>query len=300
MEFDMKSVLIIGGVSYDRVIYLDDLPDGKPGSYFSKSSHDMVGGTGAGKALNLVRCGFNTTLHAFTGNDENGIIIGNYITERGIKFAKENDEEGTQRFTNLIDKDGNRISIFTEYNTFNPEFDSTNLKTLIESNDFIVVNIMNYCRYIIDDIKQAGKEIWCDIHDYDGNNNYHDDFIDASDYLFMSSEKMKDYKSFMKKMIKTGKKLFVCTHGKDGASLLSRDGNFIEEKIIEDYVKTDVNGAGDAFFSGFLYAFSNEMDLKMCMRYASITAGLCITSKELYSEELNVMKLNNEYKIFFL
>ncbi len=293
----MKRVFIAGGVSYDRIIYMDKLPEGKAGSIFSSSSHDAVGGTGAGKALNISRLGFETIFHAFVGNDEAGFKIKEFFKDKSIEFIPEEDKVGSLRFTNLIDKNGNRISIFTSYNTFEPELNLEKFEKLILNSGYIVLNIMNYSRYLIPLAKKMNKEIWCDIHDYDGESEYYNDFIESADYIFMSSERMENYREFMEKMIDKGKKLIVCTHGKKGASALNSKKEWVEEKIIEKYIKVDTNGAGDSFFSGFLYGFDKGSSLKECMRYGTIAGGLCITSKELYSEELNIENIEKEYKI---
>jgi sugar/nucleoside kinase (ribokinase family) len=107
----MKKVFIAGGITYDLIINLDTLPEGKAGTMFSSKSKKCVGGTGAGKALNLSRLGFETTLHAFVGNDDNGEKVKEYMASTRCNFIAEKDERGTESFTNLIDKNGQRISI---------------------------------------------------------------------------------------------------------------------------------------------------------------------------------------------
>lgn len=51
----MTSVLVLGGVSFDTIIYLDALPQPVPGTIFTRGFHETVGSTGAGKALNLAK-----------------------------------------------------------------------------------------------------------------------------------------------------------------------------------------------------------------------------------------------------
>lgn len=295
----MKKVFVAGGVTYDQIIYMDTLPQGKAGSIFSSRSLKCVGGTGAGKALNLDKLGFDTSLHAFVGGDEEGEKIKKYMAKTGIEFISEHDDAGTQRFTNLIDKDGRRISIFTTYNTFEPDYNMTKVKEKIMDSDYVVLNIMNYCRYLIPAAKEAGKEIWCDIHDYDGKNDYYNDFIEGADYIFMSSEYGVDHKALMKKFIGMGKKLVVCTHGKDGAEVMNSNYKVIEVPIIDKYEMKDVNGAGDSFFAGFLYGFSKGESIEKCMKYATINGGLSITSDELYYKELSTEVLEREYDEYY-
>jgi hypothetical protein len=46
----MKRILVLGGVSYNTMIYLDSLPSARPQTIFSQGLHETVGSTGAGNA----------------------------------------------------------------------------------------------------------------------------------------------------------------------------------------------------------------------------------------------------------
>ncbi len=295
----MKNILVVGGISRDLIIRMDSLPSGKPGSIFSSSSNWMIGGTGAGKALNLAALGFTTTLHAFLAEDENGAKIKSYMADQPIRFIAERDPAATASFTNLVDKNGQRISIFTAYCSHEPELDLSSIKQLITKADIVVLNITNYARQLIPLCKAEGKEIWTDIHDYDLKNEYHNDFIEAADMIQMSSDHIPNYRSFMEKLINQGKKLVVCTHGKLGASAINATGEWAEEPIISDYKTVDINGAGDSFFSGFLYAHVSGKNLRDCLRYGTLAAGLCVGSTELYSRELSPVKIESEYTVHY-
>jgi aryl-phospho-beta-D-glucosidase BglC (GH1 family) len=72
-------------------------------------------------------------------------------------------------------------------------------------------------------LKKYNKEVWTDLHDYNEGNPYHKDFIDAADYVFLSSDNLSDYKSTMQDIMSRNKKLVVCTHGKKGASALTSE-----------------------------------------------------------------------------
>ncbi len=292
----MKKILVVGGISRDLIIRMDSLPDGKPGSIFSSSSNQMIGGTGAGKALNLGALGFDVCLHGFLGDDENGQKVRDYLQGKPLKLIAEIDPRATQSFTNLVDKEGRRISIFTAYNTHEPELDIAALRPLVEGADIVVLNIMNYARTLIPLCKKAGKELWTDIHDFDLKNEYHADFIQAADVIQMSSDHIPDYKKYMKDLIGQGKKIVICTHGKKGACALNASGEWAEEGIVSSYASVDIKGAGDSFFSGFLYAHVQGRSLRDCLRYGSIAAGLCVSSSELYHIDLSPAKIEAEYK----
>ena len=291
----MKKVFISGAVSVNSLIYLEEFPKPVSQTVFSKSFNETLGGTSAGKALNLNRLDFDTTLFSLIGNDHCGSIIKEYFQKEKLNFIYQTDNEGTQRHINLMNKDGERISIYVVYGTFDPEINMELLEEKIRESDYIILDIANFSRRLIPIARKHKKETWCDIHNYDGKNEYHKDFIEAAHYLFLSSDSMPDYHNFMKEQISRGKKLVVCTHGKKGSTALAPNGNFIETPIIDKYKYKDSNGAGDSFFSGFLYAYSKGYDIKKCLKMASINGGLCITSRELFYEGLSGDVLESEY-----
>ena len=97
----------------------------------------------------------------------------------------------------------------------------------------------------------------------------------------MSSDKLTGYRDFMTQIIESGKKLVVCTHGKEGSTALTSDGKWLETPVIGDYTRLDTNGAGDGFFAGFLYGHSEGYDLPTCLRLGTIVGGLTVSSTEL-------------------
>jgi sugar/nucleoside kinase (ribokinase family) len=293
----MKRVLVVGGVSWDRIVQLDRLPSGVAQTVFSSSTRDMVGSTGAGKALSLSSLGFKVVLHAQVGDDEPGTKIREYFLNRPIETQFYLDPRGSETHINLMDKNGGRVSIYTSYVTFEPQMDLKELAERVGSCDIIVLNIMNYARKLIPFAKNAGKSIWCDIHDFDGQDPYHGDFIEAADYLFASSERLPDPEAFMIEQIRLGKKLVVCTSGKNGAKAITMYGERCEVGIVDAYPVVDTNGAGDAFFAGFLFGHVRNFDLTGCMKLGSIAGGLCVSSQGLVNPDMTEELLISEFKV---
>lgn len=291
----MTRVLVIGGVTFDSVVYFDQFPPLEPGTIFSKNFRETVGGTGAGKALNLNRLDLDVTLHALIGDDMQGRAIRHLFEREGLNFVTEVDLAGTERHINLMNTDGDRISIYARYATFEPEIDLARLEKLIAASDAVALNIINYCRRAIPILRQYNKPIWCDVHDYDGKSDYHQDFVNAADFLFFSGENMPDHRAFMQQMLAAGKKLVVCTRGKDGSTALTADGQWIETPALH-YPVTDTNGAGDAFFAGVLYGYLQGHPVMRCLRFGTIAGGLAVASPELFSSDLSVEKLEKEYQ----
>ena len=232
----MKKVLIIGGASFDSIIHLPGLPDPVPQTIHSCIFHETTGSTGTGKAINLSKLGISTTLHALIGADIYGEQIKMSMQSDNLTFIYDIDPLGTERHVNLMDETGRRISIFLTNSSFDPELEPEKFKPLIKENDLIILNILNYTKKLIPLCMQYQKPIWTDLHDYDGRNLYHQDYIDAADYIFLSSDNLQDYRVTMKKIMQQGKKLVVCTHGNGGSTALTSSGEWIATPILEPVI----------------------------------------------------------------
>ena len=293
---DTKRALVLGGVSYNTMAYLGEFPQPEAGTLFANAFHETVGSTGSGKALNLSKLGMDVTLYGVIGEDYYSERIIEYFRRQPLTFLYDSDPAGTERHVNLMDAAGKRISVILRSATPEPETGVEKVEPLIEPTHYVVLNISSYCRRFIPLIKARGSDIWCDIHDYDGRNDYHRDFIDAADYLFMSSDAMPNYRPFMERAVGSGKSLVVCTHGSEGSTALTPEGSWIETPIATGYPVKDTNGAGDAFFAGYLYAHSKGYPVETALRMGAVVAGLCVTSFELALPELTPTLAEEEYE----
>ncbi|MFW5950411.1 MAG: PfkB family carbohydrate kinase, partial [archaeon] len=77
------------------------------------------------------------------------------------------------------------------------------------------------------------------------------------------------------------------------------DGEWIEVPAIHDYDLTDANGAGDAFFAGFLYGLDRGDDLERCLRTGTIAAGECITAGELAHPDLSPARIEERHEEYY-
>ncbi len=288
-------ISVFGGVSYNTMIYLNELPAPVPATLFATGTHTTVGSTGAGKALALHRLGIPTTLHGYVGEDDAGSAIRAYFRQEGLSFIGDTDPAGTEQHLNLMDPAGGRISIYVNVAAVDPPLDMTHLIPLIARSDLVALNIINYCRRLIPAIKAEGKPIWCDLHDYDGHNPYHADFGHAADVLFVSGDRLADPRAFMETLITSGKSLVICTFGKDGSLALTAGGQWIETPALR-FPLVDSNGAGDNFFAGVLYGMTKGYPLEAALRLGTIMGGLCVTSRELVADDLNEAMMWGEYR----
>lgn len=292
----MEKVFIIGGTTFDHIVYLEELPGIIPKTIHEAPFQEGIGSTGAGKALNLTKIGVGTIFYSVIGDDVYGKLILQNLEENKVDFFYDIDPKGTERHINIMDENGQRISIFITQSSSRIDFDLLKIENALQQSDVYVLNIIGYCRNLIPLVQKYNKPVWTDLHDYDGINDYHNDFINAAQYIHFSSDNVEDYLSTMQHFITLGKKLVICTHGKKGATLLSKGGILIEQPALLQNKMVDANGAGDSFFSGFLYGWLKKEPLQKCMIFGAICAGMCINSAYLASELLNENSLLLAYE----
>jgi len=282
-----QSALVVGGVSWDTIVRVAALPDPRPQTLFSQACHEAVGGTGAGKALNLARLAWRTTLHCLLGDDDPGRRARAALEGAGIRVLAEPDRNGTERHTNLIADSGARLSIYTHYGTFEPAFDLPALLAQALAHDVVIVNIANYARALLGPLKAAGKAIWCDVHDWNGRDAYHRDFVTAADYLFMSSDNLPQWRDELAALIADGRtRLAVCTHGADGATALLPGGRAIEVPAVAVPAIVSSDGAGDAFMVATLHGVLAGRSIEQSLEFGALAGALCVQSQSLSSERL--------------
>ncbi|MGB0525019.1 MAG: carbohydrate kinase family protein [Flammeovirgaceae bacterium] len=291
----MKKITIIGGASIDSIIYLEDFPQPEPQTIHQCEFKETIGSTGSGKALNLCRLNFDVRLHAVIGNDLYGRWIKDFLTHPNLSFEYDYNAFGTERHTNLMTKDGKRISIFTNNIDDEPQINYEKFGPWIAESDVVIVNLSNYSRNTLAICKELGKKVWVDLHDYDGINTFHQDYINYADYVFLSSDNLPNYKAWMQKWINEEKEWVVCTHGAAGATALDGAGKWYEQPALTHYELIDSNGAGDAFSAGFIYAFMQEKGMADCLKYATIAGALCIHSPEVFGTALSPATLEKTF-----
>jgi sugar/nucleoside kinase (ribokinase family) len=292
----MQQVFVIGGTTFDHIVHLEQLPAPVPTTIHQAIFHEGCGSTGAGKALALTKLGVPNTLYSVIGDDAYGMQIASFLQESGIDFFYTIDPKGTERHINIMDAAGGRISMFVTQSSEHISHNISAIQHAINAADILVLNIISYCRQLIPLVKGQSKPVWTDLHDYDGSNPYHQDFIDAAQYIHLSSDNLSDYQTVMQLLIQQGKELVICTHGKQGASLLTKKGEWIEQTAYPVKKIVDSNGAGDSFFAGFLFGWMQSMPLQLCMQYGAVCGALAVEDQQLVNPELTPLQLHTKQK----
>ena len=81
-----EHVFISGPASWNRLVYLDHLPEPVPHMQFATEEYETLGGTSAGKALGLAGLGRPVVLHTLLGTDPDGERVRRVLTESGIRL----------------------------------------------------------------------------------------------------------------------------------------------------------------------------------------------------------------------
>ena len=180
-----------------------------------------------------------------------------------------------------MNRDGERMSIFA--NTGATEFavDPAPIREQLTKADVVAVTILNYCRQWLPVLRAMGKPLWVDIHDYDGVNPYHEDFIAAADFLFMSSIAFPTWREFLEERVQAGTTAVVCTHGEAGASGLTAGAGWVDIPAVSVAELVDTNGAGDAFFAGFAAEWLEARDITRSLSRGAELAAAAVQSPEL-------------------
>jgi sugar/nucleoside kinase (ribokinase family) len=277
-------VLVVGPVAWNVLVAVDEFPEPRPHRIDATGDHEAVGGTSAGKALNLARLGVPVTLATVIGDDEAGRRIAAELTGNGVELLTTPSASGSERHLNLMDRHGRRLSIYL--NRPEPTGPVTPPADVLAAATAVVVDLARYAQPMLRQARAAGKQIWCDLHDYDGVEPYHREYAEAADCVFVSDEGLADPLAFLRERIAAGARLAVCTHGAYGATALERGGEPIRVAAEPVREVVDTNGAGDAFFAGFLAARLAGAGLAECLRQATRAGASAVRSRQLAAADL--------------
>ena len=283
---------VIGGIAWNTLVEVPRLPTDL--TTLHATSHRVgIGGTGAGKALHLARLGIRTRLHALLGDDAPGALARDTLEAAGVDLTAWSDPAGTEQHLNLMDPRGDRLSIFLEHSTPDPDVPAEELARVASGADLVLVSLTHYSRRVLPLLRDAGVRVWVDLHDWDGEpSDFHDPFVEAGSYVFVSDVRLDDPLRTAEELV-PGKEVVVVTHGKRGATAFFPD---TEPLFVPPYCAgavVDTNGAGDAFCAGAAYGRAQGWDWPRALHAGAVVAGGCVTSPHLADPDLSVAWLTS-------
>jgi sugar/nucleoside kinase (ribokinase family) len=275
-------VFVAGPVSWNRLVFLDRLPEARPHTVFASGHRTAVGGTSAGKALNLASLGADVTLRTVVGDDDAGRAVLDVLERAGVEVIAEVVDGATEQHLNLMDPHGGRVSIYLELPELRGSRHDERTAAALAAADAAVIDLADHARLLLSAARAAGVPVWCDLHDYDGVADFHRDFLEAADYVFLNNDAFTG-EDALSVFLKSLDKPAVATLGAAGALGVAEGAvHRVPAVPIEEIV--DTNGAGDAFFSGFLLAHLAGADMPAAMTAGAEQAALCLASPNLAPE----------------
>ncbi|MFJ9814944.1 PfkB family carbohydrate kinase [Streptomyces sp. NPDC101151] len=273
-------VLVLGGAGVDTIVYVPELPLPYADSYMIDSGiRTRAGQTGDFVALGLAALGLRTHHLDLLGDDPEGDLVRALHQERGIGLTALPQPAGTKRAVNLVGPDGRRLSLY-DTSRAHPDdrFPEETLRTLAAASRHIHVTITQPCAHALPVLIGTGVPLSTDLHDWDGENPYHEPFALAADVVFLSAAALTDPERTMRRIAERGRaEAVVATAGAEGAYLLA-DGELTRIPAVAPPAPVvDSNGAGDAFAAAFLYGRLTGEPPRRCARYGAVAGGYACT-----------------------
>lgn len=274
------SVFIAGPASWNSIVVLDQLPEPTPHMQFAEDSWETVGGTSAGKALSLAALGIGATLYSLVGDDEPGRRVRAALAAAGVE-VRWGASTRTERHLNLMTSTGERVSLYLSTPSEQTGAISGDVRTAMTDAEIIVLDLAAEPLRLLPFAQAGGRPVWVDVHDYDGESEYHQPFLAAADAVFCNADKLSDPVDFLRSRIAAGASFAVCTLGAEGAVAVDADGEtYRAEAVPVDVV--DANGAGDAFFAGVLAARLAGAALPKALSAGADSAAKALGSRHLH------------------
>jgi sugar/nucleoside kinase (ribokinase family) len=267
------------------MIRVDAFPAPHAVTIFPDGWHETIGSSGAGAAMNLARLGIEVVFHCPLGVDLAGDEIRLGLTAAGVVVDPVIDPTGTARHVNVMDGGGDRMSFLLHGGDTGRRFNPDAVEPLTLAVDHVVVAIVEQARDVTLVARRLGRPVWTDLHDTDGERRWDRDFLEA-DAIFFSDQRLPDPRPFMKRLIRAGRQLAVCTRGAAGAIALTADGRWIEVPAEPVGRVVDTNGAGDAFLAGTLAGELRGLPIEQSLRVGARVAALSVASLELAARDL--------------
>ncbi|NEB93024.1 PfkB family carbohydrate kinase [Streptomyces bauhiniae] len=271
----MTDVLVLGGAGVDTIVRVPELPLPFADSYpVDTGVHTRAGQTGDFVALGLAALGLGVHHLDLIGDDPEGDLVRALHRDHGIALTALPQPAGTKRAVNLVGPDGRRLSLYdTSRARPGDRFPDDVLRPLAAAARHVHVTITQPCAEALPLLRETGVPLSTDLHDWDGENPYHEPYALAADVVFLSAAALTDPERTMRRIAERGRaRVVVATAGAGGAHLLA-DGELTHvPPATPPAPVVDSNGAGDAFAAAFLYGRLAGETPERCARYGA-TAG---------------------------
>ncbi len=282
-QYGTYDVLVIGGTGVDTIVRVDSLPVPLADSVHVGPIEEWPGHTGGNVALGARALGLKVGLLDCIGDDWIGAQVRERMAKGGVDFLPLISPAGTRRAVNLVDASGRRMSFYDGRDPADLRMPRDFYLPRLRRTRHVHLSIMNFGRFLYDDIEDLGVPVSTDLHDWDGLADHHREFALRSDLVFFSAAGVGDEApALMREILRAGRAhSVVATAGADGSYVLTRDGGPDPCHIpaaVPSAPVVDSNGAGDAYVCGFLYGGLAGRDVRECARLGAIAGAHACTA----------------------
>ncbi|MGW0832407.1 adenosine kinase [Streptomyces prunicolor] len=274
-------VLVLGGAGVDTIVHVPELPLPYADSYMiDPGIRTRAGQTGDFVALGLGALGLRTHHLDMLGADPEGDLVRALHRDHGIPLTEVPQPAGTKRAVNLVGPDGRRLSLYDATRAHpDDRLPEPTVRALAEASRHVHVSITQPCAHALPLLRESGTTISTDLHNWDGENPYQEEFALAADIVFLSTTALTGTpERTMRAIAERGRaELVVATAGAEGAYLLADDEVTHIPTTTPRRPVVDSNGAGDAFASAFLFGRLNGESPQRCARYGAVAGAYACT-----------------------
>ncbi|MDG4799413.1 carbohydrate kinase family protein [Micromonospora sp. WMMD980] len=271
----MVDLLVIGGLGVDVRARVPALPLPAADSLTVPPVELRIGNTGAGVALAAHALGLRVTLVDVLGADPAGDVVRAALARTSVRAVLVDAPAGTRRSVNLVDPAGRRMSLYDPRPWSGPApFADAELAALVAEAAHTHVSIMDWARDALPVLRGAAS-LSTDLHDWDGENDYHRPFAEAADLVFVSDVQLGERAG--EEAAALAPRTVLVTGGAAGATLHTPDAPPAHVPAATPPAPVvETNGAGDAFAAGLIAARLRGAAPLDAARYAArVAAAAC-------------------------
>ena len=277
-------MLVIGGSGVDSVVRVDSLPVPLADSTGVGPIREWPGHTGGNVALGCRALGLGVAFLDFIGDDWPGRQVQERLSAGGVVFEPLLSPAGTRRAVNLVDPAGRRMSFYDARDPGDLRMPRDFYLPHLRRTRHVHLSVVNFARFLYDDIEALGIPVSTDLHDWDGLADHHREFALRSDLVFLSAAGAGErIASVMREILRDGRaRAVIATAGAGGSYLLTREGGSTPRPVpatVPPAPVVDSNGAGDAYVCGFLYGQLSGLDVEESARLGALAGAHACTGE---------------------
>ncbi|SCF44006.1 carbohydrate kinase family protein [Micromonospora mirobrigensis] len=276
----MVDLVVIGGLGVDLRVRVPGIPLPAADSMVVPPIEARIGNTGSGVALAAHALGLRVRLVDVLGADPAGAVVRAALGRTSVATTLVQSPGGTRQSVNLVDPAGRRMSLYDPSPWSGPApFGDEELAGLLRDAAHVHVSIVDWARDALPVLREAlpdGVTLSTDLHDWDGQNDYHRPFAEAADLVFVSGVRLGDRAGAVAAAL--APRTVLVTRGADGADLHDGEGPATHvPATVPPADVVDTNGAGDAFAAGLIAARLRGDALPQAAGYAARVAAAACT-----------------------